>query len=371
MGTYNIFFTGGGSGGHVVPAITLIKEVQNILSQRGDHNAWAVKYIVGKTIEAQLIPPLGIPYFTIQTGKLRRYFSWQNFTDVFRILWGILQSWWIFAQHRKANNIVCAMGGFVSVPVVVAAYLWRIPIIVHEQTSQAGLANRLAAKLAGEVWLSFAQSKKFFSAAKTILTGYPVRPSCFTPPLSSLIVRGQELKALDKPILLITGGGNGSALLNDWVKTNLTDLCSKYFIVHQVGSLQWPQYKDLGRINYLPVDLLGPEIIELFKLATVVISRSGAGTVCELLALRKPSILVPLKIAQQQEQAKNACVAQEWLGSLVFSEDEFKTLTASQVFAKFVPGRPNFSPTQEQTWQEMFNQPAQKMARRLVEKCQK
>ena len=364
---YNIFFTGGGSGGHVIPAITLIQEVQRILPSSG--MPWAIKYIGGKTIEAQLIPPLGITYYTIQTGKLRRYFSWQNFTDVFRICLGIWQTFWILWHYRKDKNLICAMGGFVAVPVVVAAYLWRCKIVVHEQTCQAGLANRIAAKLADEIWLSFGQSKKFFPPDKTVLTGYPVRPSCFTPRPSTLVIQGKDLATIEKPILFVTGGGNGSALLNDWVKENLTWLSEKFFIVHQVGRLQWPQFKDLGSTNYLPLDLLGPEIIELFKLATLVISRSGAGTVCELMALKKRSIFIPLKIAQHQEQAKNAQAAQNMLGSLVLHEDEFKTMNAPQILARWESSSTGVSHRDGEAM--VFDSPAEKMAQRLVEKCQK
>jgi len=368
---YHIFFTGGGSGGHVIPAITLIKELQGLIAQRSDQAQWHLAYIGGKAIEAQLIPRSGIPFYQIQTGKLRRYFSWQNFTDMMRILVGIFQAWRLLWKYRHGHTLVCGMGGFVAVPVVVAARLCRIKIIIHEQTCQAGLANRLAARFAHQVWLSFAQSKKFFPPAKTVLMGYPVRPSCFLPLAPTLVVGPKDLAGETRPILLVTGGGNGSALLNNWVVENLTLLSSQFFIVHQVGAPHWPLFKDKIDANYLPIDLLGPEIIELFKKATVVISRSGAGTVCELMALKKRSIFVPLKIAQNNEQLKNAQEAQKLLGSLVIEEDEFKTLSAAQVLARWQETRSAAPTGAPEVLTVMAQHPARVMAQNLVENCQK
>ena len=368
--SYQIFFTGGGSGGHVVPAITLMQELQKLLAQRPDRDAWHLKYIGGKAIEAKLIPPLGIPFYQIQTGKLRRYFSWQNLTDALRIIVGICQAWKIFWQHRHDQLLLCAMGGFVEVPVVVAAWLWRKKIIVHEQTCQAGLANRLSARLAQQIWLSFGQSAKFFPAGKTLLVGYPVRPACFAPMAAPIMVRQKDLSQTTRPLLLVTGGGNGSALLNAWVLNNLAWLTSQFLVVHQVGAPHWALFKDRLSENYLPVDLLGMEIIELFKKATWVISRSGAGTVCELMALKKRSIFVPLKIAQNNEQLKNAQEAQKLLGSLVMEEDDFKNLTAAELWAQWQAADTTPSAPPQADLAVMAAHPAQAMAQRLVEICQ-
>ena len=319
MSRKNIIFTGGGSGGHLIPAVTLIKELQ----KKGDYNL----FYVGskKAIESEVIPSLGIPYKAITTGKLRRYFSIENIKDIFKVFWGTVQSIFYMLSFRSRDTVVFSCGGFVSVPVVISAKLTGKRVYVHEQTTKVGLANRIASNFCDQVFVSFKESMQYFPKTKVIFSGYPLREECFTEEVSSKVeIEGIDLKKLEKPILFLTGGGNGAKIINDLIKENFEELCSKYFIVHQVGKIFIDEYSLLKSENYLPVAFVKDEMIDLFKLAKVVVSRAGAGTVCELMALGKKTLLIPLKIAQKNEQYHNAMAAHKEIGSIVIEEDQLK-----------------------------------------------
>lgn len=320
----HVVFCGGGSGGHVMPALTIIEKLQR-------HNV-AVSYIGSKNgIEAKLVRERHLPYYSIATGKLRRYFSLQNFIDPLKIIWGMLQAFAMLLPLKRKNTLVFSTGGFVSVPVVVAARVLGFKVFVHEQTARVGLANKIAAKFAHKVFISFESSKKYFPASKVEYSGYPVRDECFDAKLIHTNVNGVDLTKLTKPLMFITGGGNGSLLLNEAVKKELKELKERYFVFHQVGSQFVKEYSVYNDENYLAVDFIGTGMIDLYKKATVIVSRAGAGTVCELIALGKPSVFVPLKIAQHNEQYHNAMEANHKVGSLVISEDDFKNFKLSTI----------------------------------------
>lgn len=311
----NIIFTGGGSGGHVVPALTLIKSL--------DRSRYNIHYIGGRnSIEKELTASLGIPYHGIYNGKLRRYFSWENFTDLFKIKIGILQALFLMLHFRSSETLLFSTGGFVSIPAVIAAWITGKKIFIHEQTSRVGLANKIASHFATKVFVSFEDSKKYFPAHKTIVSGYPLRDACFDTQIHDVQVGGIHLTQIKKPVLFVTGGGNGATLLNELIKKNLEALTKKYFIVHQVGKSFMNEYAPLKNDSYLPLPFLGEEMIDVYKIAKVVVCRAGAGTVCELMALNKPSLFIPLKIAQKNEQYHNAMEAKRRIGSFVITEDE-------------------------------------------------
>jgi UDP-N-acetylglucosamine--N-acetylmuramyl-(pentapeptide) pyrophosphoryl-undecaprenol N-acetylglucosamine transferase len=311
----NIIFVGGGSGGHVMPALTLITKLKT-------DQSFTLYYIGGKKgIEKEVIQKTGIPYFPISTGKLRRYLSFENIIDFFKVLLGIFQSILIMFRFSR-KTLVFSTGGFVSVPVVIAAKLTLKKVYIHEQTSRVGLANKIASFFADKIFISFEESRKFFPEGKTFFSGYPLRDDCYNLNFPNLDINGISLNNIQKPILFVTGGGNGSYLMNELVKNNLDTLKAKYFIVHQVGKNFEQQFKQFRDKNYFSAAFFDKEMIPLFKKAKVVISRAGAGTVCELLALRKKSIFIPLKIAQKNEQFHNAIEAQKKLGSFILTEDE-------------------------------------------------
>lgn len=308
-----IIFTGGGSGGHVVPAITIIKELQN-------EDNLKIQYIGSYSgIERKLITELNIKYKPILTGKLRRYFSFQNFIDIFKVALAIVQAFF-YLLPRRSNAILLSTGGFVSVPPVIAAWILRIPIYIHEQTSRIGLANKIASKFASKVFISFKDSADYFPKEKTIYSGYPVRMECFTEEITKGEIKGRKLTSITKPILFVTGGGNGSYLLNSFIEDSLPRLKQKFLVIHQVGKKNLHKYSKFEDENYIAVAFVD-HMIDMFKLSQIVISRAGAGTVSELIALKKPSIFIPLKIAQKNEQYHNAMEAKRLLQSIVIEED--------------------------------------------------
>lgn len=310
----NLIFTGGGSGGHVVPALTIIKKI----NQRNEYN---IHYVGGiSSIERELVKDYQLTYHAIHTGKLRRYLSVENLKDVFRIFLGFFESLKLLSSFKSKESLVFSTGGFVSVPVVLAARILGHRIFIHEQTSRVGLANKVCSKLANKVFISFEESFQFFDKSKTIYSGYPLREECFSDNINPVVINGVTLNNSTKPIMFVTGGGNGAKLINDLIKNNFNELIKKYVIVHQVGKTFINEFQTIKHPDYFPLAFIGKEMIDLFKLSTVTVSRSGAGTVCELIAVGKKSIYIPLRIAQKNEQYHNAIEAKNKLGSIVIEE---------------------------------------------------
>ena len=311
-----LIFTGGGSGGHVVPALTIIKKINQ-------HNEFDIHYVGGiLSIERDLVRDYKLTYHPIHTGKLRRYLSIENLKDVFKIFLGFFESLILLLKFKRSETLVFSTGGFVSVPVVVAAKILGFKIFIHEQTSRVGLANKICSKLAKKVFISFEESFNYFDKSKTTYSGYPLREECFSHNIGKVVISGVELNNSTKPILFVTGGGNGAKLINDLIKNNFDELISKYIIVHQVGKTFIEEFSKINHPDYFPLAFIGKEMIDLFKLATITVSRSGAGTVCELIAVGKKSIYIPLKIAQKNEQYHNAVEARNKVGSIIIEEKD-------------------------------------------------
>ena len=338
-----ILFTGGGSGGHVLPALTLINE----LKQRPDVE---IRYIGSKLgIEKQLALAQGLKYFEISTGKLRRYFSWENFKDIFRVVKGLFDAGQLIIAAKKdieketkktGDVLVFSTGGFVSVPVAIAGRLLGVKVFIHEQTARAGLANRICGFFAHKVFVSFEDSVQFFCKRKTECSGYPLRRDCFTKTVNPLLISGKNILDIDRPILFITGGGNGSLLLNNLVKNNLPELCKKFRIIHQVGKNFLSEFFPLQNESYYTFDFINVGMIDILKRADVVISRAGAGTVSELLAIGRPSIFIPLPHAQKNEQYFNALEAKNKIGSLILKESELMKIDFIQTLDEFIKAKP-------------------------------
>lgn len=312
----NLIFTGGGSGGHVMPALTILKEINK-------NSEYDIHYFGGiNGIERELVADYKLTYHPIRTGKLRRYLSVENLKDITRVFMGLVDSFKILWKFDRKNTLVFSTGGFVSVPVVIAAKLQRKRVFIHEQTSRVGLANKICSIFADRVFISFEDSFKYFDENKTYFSGYPLRQECYTEEIKPVTLKGRLLNESPKPILFITGGGNGAQLINKLILKNFKFLTEKYLIVHQTGKSFYSEYEKLDHPDYIALPFIGTEMIQLFKLATVTVSRSGAGTVCELIAVGKKSIYVPLKIAQKNEQFFNALEAHKKLGSIIIEEKE-------------------------------------------------
>ncbi|BAZ44570.1 UDP-N-acetylglucosamine--N-acetylmuramyl-(pentapeptide) pyrophosphoryl-undecaprenol N-acetylglucosamine transferase [Chondrocystis sp. NIES-4102] len=290
-----ILLTGGGSAGHITVNLALIP----MLLEAG----WEVIYIGSITgIERELIGSLtNVTYYPIATGKLRRYFDWQNFTDVFRVLTGITDAYKII--RREQPNIVFSKGGFVSVPVVLASRLNNIPVITHESDLTPGLANRINMNFAQKICTTFPETLKYLPKDKGEYIGAIVRPELKLGDRS----RGRIFCQFesDKPVILVTGGSLGSVYINQVVRSLLTQLLINFQVVHICGkgnldrSLEFPGYKQL--------EYVGIELRDLMCLADLVISRAGSNFIFEFLALKKPMILIPLpKKSSRGDQIDNA-----------------------------------------------------------------
>jgi UDP-N-acetylglucosamine--N-acetylmuramyl-(pentapeptide) pyrophosphoryl-undecaprenol N-acetylglucosamine transferase len=280
-------------------------------------------------VEATWVPAAGIPYHPIPTGKLRRQLAWRNVTDLaVRVPAGLGQALALLGRLRP--DLVVATGGFVAVPTAVAAALRRRPLLVHEQVVVPGLANRLIARLADRVAVTFAASGAAFPAGKVVVTGNPIRPELHTGRRD----RGFERFGLDPtaPLTYVTGGALGAHRVNRVVGAALAPLLQVTQLVHQCGDnvqgdLAWLR----GEAERLPPPLgaryravahVGEELGDLYAAASLVVGRAGAGTVTELAALGLPAILVPLAAARGDEQTANARVLVDAGAAVLLPERE-------------------------------------------------
>lgn len=306
-----IVLTGGGTAGHVTPNIALLpylKEAGFEVSYIGSYDG----------IEKRLINDFNIPYYGIATGKFRRYFDIKNFTDPFRVLKG-------FNEAKKilktiSPDVVFSKGGFVSVPVVRAAASLGIPCIIHESDMTPGLANKLCIPVASKVCCNFPETINLLPEGKAVLTGSPIREE---------LALGSKEAALSmcdfhntKPVILVIGGSLGANSINQCVRKALPILLEKYQIVHICGKEKIDNLL-LNTPGYKQFEYVKEELKDLFAMADIVISRAGANAICELLALNKPNLLIPLSArASRGDQILNANSFKNQGFSMVLDEDD-------------------------------------------------
>lgn len=306
-----IILTGGGTAGHVTPNIALLPS----LAAAG----YQVTYIGSYTgIEKQLIEDLGITYYGISSGKLRRYKSWKNLTDPFRVIAGYFQSRKLIRKIKP--DIVFSKGGFVSVPVVLAASHKHIPVIIHESDMTPGLANKIAMRGATKICCNFPETLKYLPKDKAVLTGSPIRHEL----LLGNKPAGLKLCGFNtsKPIILVVGGSTGAVKVNNAVRAILPELLKKYQVVHLCGKGKTDASLN-GIDGYIQFEYISDQMRDLFAISDIVISRAGANAICELLALRKPNILIPLSAnASRGDQILNANSFKEHGYSSVMTEEE-------------------------------------------------
>ncbi len=291
-----IVFTGGGTAGHVTPNLALIE----ILQREG----WQIDYIGSdEGVEKEMVAPLKIPFHAISTGKLRRYFSFQNFKDPFKFIAGIGQAYHLLKKLK--TDVVFSKGGFVGLPVVIAAWLNRIPVIVHESDMSPGLANRLSFPFVDKICVTFEAAKYHFkNQGKIEVTGTPIRPELF---------KGSKDKGLalcgfshEKPCLLVMGGSLGSLRLNNTLRAALPMICQEYQVIHLCGKGKVdPAFVNIP--GYHQFEYVNKELADLFAASEIVVSRAGANALYEILALEKPHVLIPLSLkASRGDQIQNA-----------------------------------------------------------------
>ena len=310
-----IILTGGGTAGHVTPNIALIPKLRELgfdIHYIGSYNG----------IEKDLIEPFGIPYHGISSGKLRRYFSLQNFTDPFRVIKG-------FGEARKLiknlkPDVIFSKGGFVSVPVVLAGKKCKVPVIIHESDMTPGLANKICMRTAKKICCNFPETVKLLPADKAVLTGTPIRREL----LNGSRDAGFAFTGLsdDKPILLMMGGSTGSRAVNAGLRSALPQLLKEFHVIHLCGKGNLDS--TLAQPGYIQYEYISDELKDLFAISDIVLSRAGANAICELLALKKPNILVPLPAAVSRgDQILNANSFKKQGFSYVLEEEKLNADT--------------------------------------------
>jgi UDP-N-acetylglucosamine--N-acetylmuramyl-(pentapeptide) pyrophosphoryl-undecaprenol N-acetylglucosamine transferase len=290
-----IIMTGGGTAGHVTPNIALMPKLKEL--------GYEIQYIGTENgIERKLIEEEKIKYHTISSGKLRRYFDVKNFTDPFKVIKGVFEAKSIIKKEKP--DIVFSKGGFVSVPVVLGAYFNRIPVIIHESDITPGLANKISMPYATKICVTFEEAMEHVNKKKAVLTGSPIRGE---------LSRGSRIKAKefckfkdDKPVILVTGGSLGSRIINECVRESLNDLLKTFNVIHLCGKGNMDKSLNVVK-GYAQFEYIKEELSDLMQLADIVISRAGSNTIFELLALKKPNILIPLSAkASRGDQILNA-----------------------------------------------------------------
>ena len=307
-----ILMTGGGTAGHVTPNIALMPALKEA--------GYDIEYIGSVNgMEKDLIQATGVPYHGISSGKLRRYFDWKNFSDPFRVIKGYGQA--ISLMKKIKPDVVFSKGGFVSVPVVLAAKHCHIPAIIHESDITPGLANRIAIKGAKKVRCNFPETMKYLPSDKAVLTGSPIRRELFSGNADNAL-KLCKFPDHNKPVLLIIGGSLGSKIVNEAVRKVLPELLEKFYIIHLCGKGNLDNSLT-GTIGYAQFEYASSELTDMFALADMAISRAGANSICELLALHKPNILIPLSAtASRGDQVLNAKSFKKQGFSFVLEEEE-------------------------------------------------
>lgn len=320
-----ILLTGGGTGGHIFPILAIVSEIKRV-----KENIDFLWIGMKKSQEERFAERNNIPFKGISGGKLRRYFSWQNFFDFFKIPLGFIQAFFIIKKFKP--DIVFGKGGYVSLSVVLASKLLGIPVLIHESDVFPGLTNRFLASFVDKIAITFAETKKYFTRYKDklILTGNPIRPEI----LSANKKRGYRILGLDygKPVILVIGGSQGAVKLNEVLVKALPDLLKKYQIIHLTGEKNIKEVlKNVALLkieknqikNYHPYPfLLGEKIGDALICADLIISRAGSNTLSEIAALNKPSILIPYPYGSGGHQIENAKVFQRKGAAVLIEEAE-------------------------------------------------
>jgi len=298
-----IAFTGGGTGGHIYPGLAVADELREIAKNNSiqDLKIFWIGCSNANSMDKKIVEKAGNTidkFYGIPSGKLRRYFSWQNFTDLFRIIGGYFSAKHVLRKLKPA--VLFSKGGFVSVPPVLAAKHLGIPVYTHECDFTLGLANRLNFKSAKTMFVSYEETKNRLSEAdrkRVVVTGNPVRPVFYNADTA----KGKEFLGIsnnEKPVLLVLGGSSGARQINEMVYSNLEFLTKNFVVVHQTGLLNSSKDEEQKLVekysDYKPFEFIYSEMPDVVACADVVLSRAGANSIWETAVLLKPMVLVPL-----------------------------------------------------------------------------
>ncbi len=304
-----VLLTGGHAG---TTALAVVEEIKSLPDTRDWNLFWigARSAFEGRnvpTIESKILPQLGVKCFSIITGKIQRKFGRYTIFSIMKIPVGFIHAFLVL--RRIKPQIILSFGGFAAFPVVIWGKVMKIPVVIHEQTAAAGRANEYSSRFARKIAISRVTSEKYFPKGKTVLTGNPL--------MHSITQVKSKLQMGDPPVIFVTGGSRGSRAVNTIIRNVLPDLLHKYIVVHQCGALD---YKDLLALK----DTLSPDIAKHYEVyetidpwqmhtfwrrADIVVARSGANTVSEVIATKRPAIFIPLPLTPHDEQTENAEVA--------------------------------------------------------------
>lgn len=327
----HIVLTGGGTAGHVTPNIALIPRLKEL--------GYQISYIGSYDgIEKKLIEELGIPYYGISSGKLRRYFDLKNFSDPFRVLKGFHQARKLLKELKP--DVIFSKGGFVTVPVVIAAKKCRIPAIIHESDMTPGLANKLCLSSAAKICCNFPETVSSLPKDKAVLTGTPIRRE---------LMDGDKETAREfcgftdeKPVLMVIGGSLGAASVNENIRKILPELLKDFQVIHLCGKDKTDESLKSTE-GYVQFEYIKDELPDLFALADIVISRAGANAICELNALKKPNLLIPLSAnASRGDQILNARSFERQGFSMVMEEEEITAQSLLDAVHKLYANRKTY-----------------------------
>ncbi len=310
-----IVFTGGGTGGHFFPILAVARELKRLAEEARILDLEL--YFLGpgsqfgpESLQTELLRQEGVLASRIASGKLRRYLSFRNVIDTFKVGWGIVGA--LSKLFFIMPDVIFSKGGYGSVPVLVAARLYRIPVVMHESDTIPGRVNRWAARFATRIAISFPRTAKFFPKERTALTGNPVRQRILA------VDPEQARESLgvfsSRPVILVIGGSQGARILNETASALLPQLLERYEVIHQVGSANLedvrletaPILEQGGREFYHLYGFLDEvELASAYQLADIVVSRAAASSIFEIAAWGKPSVLIPLKNSAQEHQRDN------------------------------------------------------------------
>lgn len=316
------------TGGHLSPALSVIENLPSDVEVFFIGRKSAFEGDSSPTLEYQVIKSLGISFTSLPSSRFQRKFTTYTIPSLLKLPYVFFKTTRILKKIRP--DVVLGFGGYVSFPVCVAAFFLKIPVVIHEQTLGAGLANREISRWAKKVCISWRTSEEFFPKRKIVLTGNPLRKE---------IIEAARIipKKLGIPIIYVTGGSTGSHFINELIAESLPELLKNYIVIHQAGdSKVYNDFEKLSEIKKtLPLGLserydlrkftTNEEIGQVFANATVVVGRAGMNTITEIIYLKKPSILIPLKIAAGREQLKNAMFAKEVGLSEILEQDKLSS----------------------------------------------
>ncbi|MDP2671561.1 MAG: UDP-N-acetylglucosamine--N-acetylmuramyl-(pentapeptide) pyrophosphoryl-undecaprenol N-acetylglucosamine transferase [bacterium] len=311
------------TGGHLTPALAVIDE----LKKKPDNEiifigrAYSMEGDKSPSAESVVIPNLGIKFYSIQAGRLQRKFTRHTILALAKVPLGSLQALAILSKEKP--DVVMSFGSYVAFPSIFAAWVLGIPTITHEQTLKGGLSTRLISRFVKKIAVSWKDSKEFFAKEKVVLTGNPIRKE----------ILNLERKRSARPVVYITGGNQGSHVINEIVEEILPNLLENYEVIHQTGSSE--AYKDFEnaqkKVQELPKRLKNrylaakwfnsDEVADIFSRSSLIVSRAGANTVFEVAALCLPAIFIPIPWSSGDEQTKNASVLSDLKAALILPQD--------------------------------------------------